>query len=423
MKILISAVGDTDPIRNFHDGALVHIARKYRPDKIIIVFSERTIGKKDDIEKVLHAIDPEYVPEIVIHKPIILNADIYVFDTMYDQFESIIQQYYTKDDELLLNLSSATPQVKAALFIINRLSEINVKAIQVPTPVNDSNENVPHDNVEDIDILIDTNEDNVEDFVDRTLEDESEKFLHALMKKTIRTPHEEAVFNNIQFMESVHAKSYSSIFSTLNTKSEIEEIFEWTNTNPFLQKKAEIINEIYLNGTPLEKKVASVFLETFLFYSGFFTPLYYLGNNKLANVAEIIKLIIRDESVHGTYIGYKFQLGFNELPEDEQEKLKEWMYDLLYTLYENEEGYTESLYDGVGWTEEVKTFLRYNANKALMNLGQDPLFPDSADDVNPIVMNGISTGTSNHDFFSQVGNGYLLGEVEAMQDDDYNYGL
>lgn len=224
-------------------------------------------------------------------------------------------------------------------------------------------------------------------------------------------------------MESVHAKSYSSIFSTLNTKAEIEAIFEWTNTNPYLQKKAEIVNEIYLHGTPLEKKVASVFLETFLFYSGFFTPLYYLGNNKLANVAEIIKLIIRDESVHGTYIGYKFQLGFNELPEDEQEKLKEWMYDLLYTLYENEEGYTESLYDGVGWTEEVKTFLRYNANKALMNLGQDPLFPDSADDVNPIVMNGISTGTSNHDFFSQVGNGYLLGEVEAMQDDDYNYGL
>ena len=186
MRILISAVGDTDPIRNFHDGALVHIARKYRPDKIIIIFSERTIGKKENIEKVLHAIDPEYVPEIVIHKPIILNADIYVFDTMYDQFESIIQQYYTKDDELLLNLSSATPQVKAALFIINRLSEINVKAIQVPTPVNDSNENVPHDNVEDIDTLIDTNEDNVEDFVDRTLEDESEKFLHALMKKTIR---------------------------------------------------------------------------------------------------------------------------------------------------------------------------------------------------------------------------------------------
>lgn len=62
-----------------------------------------------------------------------------------------------------------------------------------------------------------------------------------------------------------------------------------------------------------------------------------MGNNKLANVAEIIKLIIRDESVHGTYIGYKFQLGFNELPEDEQENFRDWMYDLLYQLYENEE--------------------------------------------------------------------------------------
>ena len=243
------------------------------------------------------------------------------------------------------------------------------------------------------------------------------------IRADVRTPHEEAVLNNIQFMESVHAKSYSSIFSTLNTKSEIEEIFEWTNSNEYLQTKAKIINDIYENGTPLQKKVASTYLETFLFYSGFFTPLYYLGNNKLANVAEIIKLIIRDESVHGTYIGYKFQLGFNELPEEEQESFREWMYDLLYQLYENEELYTKSLYDAVGWTEEVMTFLRYNANKALMNLGQDPLFPDSANDVNPIVMNGISTGTSNHDFFSQVGNGYLLGTVEAMQDDDYNYGL
>ena len=241
------------------------------------------------------------------------------------------------------------------------------------------------------------------------------------LRKDVRTPTKKPFLNNIQFMESVHAKSYSSIFSTLNTTKEIAEIFEWTNTNVYLQKKAERINEIYKNGTPLEKKIASVFLETFLFYSGFYTPLYYLGNNKLANVAEIIKLIIRDESVHGTYIGYKFQLGFNELPEDEQTKLKDWLYDLLYELYENEALYTEALYDEIGWTEEVKTFLRYNANKALMNLGQDPLFPDTADDVNPIVMNGISTGTSNHDFFSQVGNGYLLGTVEAMTDEDYQF--
>ena len=55
---------------------------------------------------------------------------------------------------------------------------------------------------------------------------QSESGVEAI-RADVRTPHEEAVLNNIQFMESVHAKSYSSIFSTLNTKSEIEEIFTY----------------------------------------------------------------------------------------------------------------------------------------------------------------------------------------------------
>lgn len=113
------------------------------------------------------------------------------------------------------------------------------------------------------------------------------------LRKDARTQHEVAVLNNIQFMESEHARSYSSIFSTLNTPKEIDEIFKWARENEFLQKKAEIIDEIYNNGTPLQRKVASVFLESFLFYSGFYTPLHYLGRGKLINVAEVIKLIIR----------------------------------------------------------------------------------------------------------------------------------
>lgn len=243
-----------------------------------------------------------------------------------------------------------------------------------------------------------------------------------VMRSDVRTQHEEAVLNNILFMESVHAKSYSTIFISLNTTKEIDEIFEWGNTNPLLQYKAERINEVYQNGTALQKKAASVFLESFLFYSGFYAPLWYLGNNKLENVAEIIKLIIRDESVHGTYLGYKFQLGFNELPEEEANELKDWLYGFLFDLMENEEKYTEEVYAQVGWTKDVITFVRYNANKALQNLGFDPAYEDGmAENVNPIVMNGISTESTNHDFFSQVGNSYLMGESEAMDDDDYDF--
>lgn len=243
-----------------------------------------------------------------------------------------------------------------------------------------------------------------------------------VMRDDVRTQHEEAVLNNILFMESVHAKSYSTIFISLNTTKEIDKIFEWGNNNESIQYKVKRINEVYQNGTALQKKIASVFLESFLFYSGFYPPLWYLGNNKLENVAEIIKLIIRDESVHGIYLGYKFQLGFNELPEDEANELKDWMYELLFDLMKNEERFTEEVYSQVGWTKDVKTFIRYNANKALQNLGFESFYEDGTpESVNPIVMNGVSTESSNHDFFSQVGNSYLMGESEAMDDDDYDF--
>lgn len=79
------------------------------------------------------------------------------------------------------------------------------------------------------------------------------------------------------------------------------------------------------------------------------------------------------------------------------------------------------LYDELGWTNDVLTFVRYNTNKALQNLGFDSLFSDTAEDVNPIVMNGLSTGTANHDFFSQVGNGYRVAPIESMSTEDYDY--
>lgn len=79
----------------------------------------------------------------------------------------------------------------------------------------------------------------------------------------VRTPHEEAVLNNIQFMESVHAKSYSSIFSTLNTKSEIEGIFEWTNNNEYLQKRLRLLMRSMKMEMLSKRKLLLLFLKLF----------------------------------------------------------------------------------------------------------------------------------------------------------------
>lgn len=238
-----------------------------------------------------------------------------------------------------------------------------------------------------------------------------------------RTPHEEAVLTNIAFMEAVHARSYSSVFSTLCTTPQIDEAFRWAEENPLLQKKAQLVLEDYLvEGDPLKKKVASVFLESFLFYSGFYLPMHWSSRAKLTNTADLIRLIIRDEAIHGYYIGYKFQLAFNELTEQEQATVKDEAYSLMFSLYEIESQYTESLYDQVGLTEDVKHFLHYNANKALMNLGFEPLFPEELCQVNPAIMAALSPNADeNHDFFSGSGSSYVIGKAVATEDEDWDF--
>ncbi|POT56372.1 class 1b ribonucleoside-diphosphate reductase subunit beta [Citrobacter amalonaticus] len=236
------------------------------------------------------------------------------------------------------------------------------------------------------------------------------------------TPHEEAVMSNISFMEAVHARSYSSIFSTLCQTSDVDAAYAWSEENAPLQRKSQIILEHYASDEPLKKKIASVFLESFLFYSGFWLPMYFSSRGKLTNTADLIRLIIRDEAVHGYYIGYKYQKGLEKLPESAREELKNFALDLLMDLYDNEARYTEELYAQTGWVDDVKAFLCYNANKALMNLGYEALFPAEMADVNPAILAALSPGADeNHDFFSGSGSSYVIGKAVDTEDDDWNF--
>ncbi|TFD26513.1 class 1b ribonucleoside-diphosphate reductase subunit beta [Cryobacterium lyxosi] len=236
------------------------------------------------------------------------------------------------------------------------------------------------------------------------------------------TPHEEAVYTNIAFMESVHAKSYSSIFSTLASTKEIDEAFRWSTENEYLQRKASIVMDYYQGDDALKRKVASVLLESFLFYSGFYLPMYFSSRARLTNTADLIRLIIRDEAVHGYYIGYKFQKGLENATQERRDEIKDYAFNLVFELYENEVQYTQDLYDEVGLTEDVKKFLHYNANKALMNLGYEAIFPKDVCDVNPAILSALSpNGDENHDFFSGSGSSYVIGKAVVTEDDDWDF--
>ena len=263
MKILISAVGDTDPIRNFHDGPLLHIVRVYRPEKIVLVHSERSLTKHDKLVKALKSIK-DYSPEIIQDGGVLPDAQVAIFDKMYDTVSSIVKKYIS-DDEIILNISSATPQIISAMFAVNRISDFNVTAVQVVTPQHKSNEGLRHDNQEDIDTLIETNLDNQSDYENRTLEDTGMKFSQDLTKRNLK-----ALIDNYDYQGALELLKKQKSFS---------------NIKELRKKLTEISDTIKIQGMP--DKIVKAKLSTKA-QSALNSYLNIDRNHKQGNIAEVL---------------------------------------------------------------------------------------------------------------------------------------
>ena len=237
-----------------------------------------------------------------------------------------------------------------------------------------------------------------------------------------RTEHEEAVYTNIAFMQAVHARSYSSVFSTLTSTPEIDEAYRWAVGNDLLQERCRQVLVHYFGDDPLKRKVSSTLLSSLLLYAGFYLPLHFSVRATLTNTADMIRLILRDKAVHGYYSGYKFQRGLETHSLREQHELRDFTFALLERLYELELQYSGELYEPLGLMEDVAVFVRYNANKALMNLGYPARFAPSETIVNPEILAALAPGADeNHDFFSGSGSSYIIGVAEETSDGDWDF--
>ena len=239
----------------------------------------------------------------------------------------------------------------------------------------------------------------------------------------------QAVYAYMSFIEGVHAKSYSTIFTSLLDSRDTDYLLdEWVPQHPRLTYKADKILERYNKLVTLKPTqydiymahVASVFLESFLFYSGFFYPLYLAGQGKMTTSGEIIRKIMLDETIHGSCVGYSAQEIYNKLSPEEQKQADKEVYELLEDLFQNEEAFTHELYDSIGLSDQVINYVKYNGNRALQNIGRPVYFEHEP--INPIIENALNTSSKNHDFFSVKGDSYVVPtNVEEMTDDDWDF--
>lgn len=254
MEILISAVGTTDPISNNRDAALLHIARTYRPEQIVLVYSEEMLVKKELVEKALFSIEG-YHPKVVIESIILKNDEVYLFDKMYEVMGQIVEKYSGTDHQLILNLSSGTPQIISALFALNRINDYNTQAIQVATPNKSANWKYVPLSSEDEQKLFDENEDNQKDYEERTIKDEAEKFNQSLIKRHLRNL--VSSYDYLAAEELVTRKEYNKLLS----KKKLARLRDILNDFVKVFKTQAILKDIqgYLL-TEVEKKALNYFL-------------------------------------------------------------------------------------------------------------------------------------------------------------------
>ena len=183
--------------------------------------------KQDLINKVLLSIEG-YNPIIEIDSTILNNDEVFLFDKMYEVMGLIVQKYTNDDDEIILNLSSGTPQIISALFALNRINDYNTQAIQVATPKKGANREYKSLTDTEIDALIVENQDNNVDFVDRSIKDKSEKFTQALVKRHLRSliasfdyQAAEAIINRKEYNKLLSKKRIAYIREKLNDFSRV----------------------------------------------------------------------------------------------------------------------------------------------------------------------------------------------------------
>ena len=176
MKVLFSPIGMTDPVsqKNLNEGSLLNICRFYEPDKIYLYMSKEVMEfhEKDDryikcLERVYKYLGKDFEYEIIDRSEL---EEVQIFDFFYKEYRDILYRIHEENPgaEILLNVSSGTPAMKSALFVLCALFNFPMTPVQVSTPEKKSNSESEENPLDDFLGLIDEIMTEPEVYGDRT---------------------------------------------------------------------------------------------------------------------------------------------------------------------------------------------------------------------------------------------------------------
>ena len=149
-NILITFVGGSDPTRNDYDGPILQIVRHYKPDEIVLLYSESFYddeNRRDIVKKHLNHMSRALefdlkIAEYVVRSQRKIN-DYDIIEDIYKLLNEITPNY--ENGKFLINITSGTPQLTAGILIYAKfnINSQDLKLLQVSTPTKTQNLSTP----------------------------------------------------------------------------------------------------------------------------------------------------------------------------------------------------------------------------------------------------------------------------------------
>lgn len=277
-KILYSAVGGTDPISNFRDGSLLHICRKYKPNKVAILISAEMCEHhhKDNrylycIEKLGELLNHHFEVE-VIEKPTLRKVND--IDTVYPIIKENISNITADMDEsdiLYVNIASGSPAMKYTQQFLAAIGKYKIVPVSVSTPAKMINPHIEDINNYNVEEMWEINDDNNPDkFEDRCNETKSMIMLSDFYKITlsefVRSYNYSAALTLIRYMPHLCSNNLKEMLEganarlQLNVNKAIENLSKHNFVFPYDDDKKNVFEYALSLGIKLKKNEIADFV-------------------------------------------------------------------------------------------------------------------------------------------------------------------
>ncbi len=228
-----------------------------------------------------------------------------------------------------------------------------------------------------------------------------------------------AAFSNI---ETVHIAAYSYLLDTLGMPES-----EYT---AFLKYKEMKDKYDYMQQWGVETKediaktlaVFGAFTEGLQLFASFAILMNFPRFNKMKGMGQIVTWSVRDESLHTDSIIRLFKTFIHENDAIWTEKLQRDLYVACSTIVDHEDAFIDLAFemDGIEGLEaaEVKQYIRYIADRRLMQLGLGPIHHITK---NPLPwMDDMLNGVEHANFFENRATEYSRAATQGTWDDAFD---